>query len=468
MAAPAPEPDGAIPPGGPASYDGAMVRSVQVLLACGLATGCSERATSGEPPTEPSPAPERAAARPGKARAEPGRRPNRVQDPQVRLGEFGYAGFSDEEGEDEGAGVLLHDEERAWPGYNLLTNLPLCEALLIDMHGEVVKRWHDPAAANWPRAILLPQGDLVVVGATKPETNARRGDGASHEAPAGQGCCYLARLGWEGDVVWKRDLTVHHDVSLTPDGHLVTLTEEVRQLGDDEEGRRIRDNSVLLLDLDGEVLDELSIYDALRADPALELRRYPDPAEDSRWELLAGDPVHANSVRSMSHPELAASSPLYGPGNVIVSCRSQDLIAVLDWSKRAAVWTWGRGVIERQHEACLMDNGNVLLLDNGEEERAFSRVIEVDPRTGEIVWEYRAPEPKDFFTVFQGTCQPLPNGNVLVGDTCSGEAFEVTRDKQLVWRFLNPRDEVRGGRATLRIARYAREYVDAILAGKPR
>lgn len=30
--------------------------------------------------------------------------------------------------------------------------------------------------------------------------------------------------------------------------------------------------------------------------------------------------------------------------------------------------------------------------------RKWSRVVEVDPRTGRIVWEYRASEPESFFS----------------------------------------------------------------------
>ena len=34
--------------------------------------------------------------------------------------------------------------------------------------------------------------------------------------------------------------------------------------------------------------------------------------------------------------------------------------------------------------------------------------------------------------------QRLPNDNTLITDSVSGRAFEVTRDKEIVWEFYNP------------------------------
>ena len=38
------------------------------------------------------------------------------------------------------------------------------------------------------------------------------------------------------------------------------------------------------------------------------------------------------------------------------------------------------------------------------------------------------PEPTDFFTLTRGSCQRLPNGNTLIANSESGEAFEVYGD----------------------------------------
>jgi hypothetical protein len=123
--------------------------------------------------------------------------------------------------------------------------------------------------------------------------------------------------------------------------------------------------------------------------------------------------------------------------------------------------------VQKQHEACPLPNGNIVLLDNGDKQRGWSRVLEVDPRTGGRVWAYKADPPQDFFCPARGTVQPLANGNVLVCDSYVGAAFEVTRKRRLVWRFLIPfYGKETGGRASMHMHRYELDYVDPILAAQ--
>lgn len=105
----------------------------------------------------------------------------------------------------------------------------------------------------------------------------------------------------------------------------------------------------------------------------------------------------------------------------------------------------------------------MMVCDNGNEERGWSRIVELDPRSGEIVWEYRAPNPSDFFSPGRGTAQRLPNDNVLVGYSSAGEAFEVTRQGRVVWRFLSPQLNRAGNRLAIRIKRYETDLVESIL-----
>jgi hypothetical protein len=56
----------------------------------------------------------------------------------------------------------------------------------------------------------------------------------------------------------------------------------------------------------------------------------------------------------------------------------------------------------------------------------------------QAVWSYMAPKPTDFFSSFISGCQRLPNGNTLICSGASGTVFEVTPQKEIVWKFLNP------------------------------
>ena len=93
--------------------------------------------------------------------------------------------------------------------------------------------------------------------------------------------------------------------------------------------------------------------------------------------------------------------------------------------------------LDLPHHASLLENGNILLFDNGTS-RKYSRVLEVNPGTEKIEWEYKAPNPESFYSETRGAAQRLPNGNTLITESHKGRVFEVTPDKEIVWEFYNP------------------------------
>jgi hypothetical protein len=129
-------------------------------------------------------------------------------------------------------------------------------------------------------------------------------------------------------------------------------------------------------------------------------------------------------------------SPLFRAGNVLLSLRTVDAVAILDMRTRRVEWALS-GLWHKQHDPTLLENGNLLVFDNrglGDE----SRVLEVDPFTQSIVWSYRGSEEHPFYSQYCGVNRPLPNGNVLVIESESGRVFEVTREGRIVWEFFNP------------------------------
>jgi hypothetical protein len=55
-------------------------------------------------------------------------------------------------------------------------------------------------------------------------------------------------------------------------------------------------------------------------------------------------------------------------------------------------------------------------------------------------WSYAAEEPTDFFAPLMAGAQRLPNGNTLICTGFSGEIFEVTPSKEVVWKLVVPDD----------------------------
>ena len=68
------------------------------------------------------------------------------------------------------------------------------------------------------------------------------------------------------------------------------------------------------------------------------------------------------------------------------------MIGVIDRQTGTIVWAWGPGVIDGQHIPHMLPNGHILLFDNGAL-RGHSRVLELDPLTETVEWEYTADPP---------------------------------------------------------------------------
>ena len=83
--------------------------------------------------------------------------------------------------------------------------------------------------------------------------------------------------------------------------------------------------------------------------------------------------------------------------------------------------------------AIRLPNGNTMIGGGNN-----NRVIEVNP-AGEIVWSIDNKELPGIQLFWVTGIQPLPNGNLIVGNTHAGpenpQIFEVTRDKKVVWQF---------------------------------
>ena len=348
-------------------------------------------------------------------------------------------------------GLIFSHASRSSPGYTLVTSIPDARALLVDQEGEVVRRWQDPESWRWTRAELQPNGDLLVIGRLK------------HEKTPRLGAKFLARFSWQGELRWRRTShAFHHDLDIDSEGHIWTLDREIRQL---EDGPLIDDNSIVVLDEDGELLKKHSLFDLLSSAP--EIYRLPlttDYEKPTRRERGQVNLLHANTLNLMPFEPLESKGELYRRSNVLVTIRHQHLIAIIDLASQRLLWAWGPGEIQLPHEATWLENGHILLFDNGTRKRRYSRILEIEPTSGKIVWEYVADPPEDFFTAGQGTVHALPGGNILIASSNQGRIDEVDRQGRVVWRYLH-RDR-QGSLLSMRAARYVPEMVEPLLSDR--
>lgn len=329
----------------------------------------------------------------------------------------------------ERAGVTRYDPELAAPGYNLYTSGHAPEAILTDMAGRPVHRWRcpferafpdrptgDDAALYFRRARLLPGGDLLAL---------YQGLG-------------LIRLDLESNLRWALPLPVFNDLDPTSDGRILTLVKEPRRIPGLGAGEPVLEDSVLVLDGDGRELERVSLLAALRESPFRPLLDPPGPTADL---------LHSNTVELLEGGGLEgghATGPFH-KGRWLVSLREVDVVAVVDPNQRRAVWA-RRGPWKRQHEPVWLDTGRLLVFDNRGGPGGHSRVVELDPESGEVAWSYVGDPPSAFSSPEAGTVARLANGNTLITESELGRAFEVTPEGGVVWEFVSPhRAGPRGG-----------------------
>jgi hypothetical protein len=118
--------------------------------------------------------------------------------------------------------------------------------------------------------------------------------------------------------------------------------------------------------------------------------------------------------------------------------RKLNLIALLDPETEKIIWKWGPGNLCEQHHPTLLENGNILVFDNGTT-KSHSRIVELNPVSKNIVGEYTQ---ENFYSERRGANQRLPNGNTLITDSDNGRVFEITGDNKIVWEFFNPQINV--------------------------
>jgi hypothetical protein len=342
----------------------------------------------------------------------------------------------------ESGGVIIYDPAKALNGYTLFTSGEGQRAALISMTGEVLHEWHLPFSAIWDdtaqvkkprpdsmihyhRAYLYPNGDLLAIYEALGDT------------PWGYG---LVKMDKNSRLIWKYLGGAHHDLDVGPDGNIYVLTHEVTNTIIDK-WRHLKppriDDFVVVLSPDGEMLKKVSVLDALVASP------YARMVNAVAW-YSKEDFLHANAIDVVD--EQAAMRVSGAPGNqVLISLRELGAIGLLDMDR--AVFSWAlRGPWVGQHDPDLLPNGNMLLFDNYGHygPGGISRVIEFDPRTLELVWSYTGDEARPFESKLRSGQERLANGNTLITESDGGRLFEVTRDGQIVWEYINP---IRGGDA---------------------
>jgi hypothetical protein len=339
----------------------------------------------------------------------------------------------------DASGLGRYVPDKVFAGYTVYTAINAqFPVRLIDMQGNTVHQWQVPFdALDGPRddgldlrptlqeltvayAGVQPNGDLIAVLGTAGYT------------PWGIGIIKLDR---DSNLLWKYMKQAHHDVSVAPDGTIYAMlhTTEARPRADlPAIATPFIDDHIVVLSPAGDELALYSMLDALAGSAYESVLQFADP------EHANGDLLHLNSITYLDDVQ-ARSLPNARGGDVLISLREVDVLGV--FNPETATLSWAtRGPWHMQHDPDLLPDGRMLVFDNkGDIARGgTSRVLEFDPKSLQVTWEYPADTGERLYTSIYGSQQRLPNGNTLISESNNGRLLEVTRDKEVVWEYFIP------------------------------
>jgi len=338
-------------------------------------------------------------------------------------------------------GVVILNRYKCDDGYRLYSSRMTEQAHLIDIDGREVHSWTYPQGESWHYAEMLPNGHLVAI--IKESENRYPG--------------MIIELDWNSRLVWKADVMAHHDFDRLDNGNTLVVCREYVQNEAIRPGQ-LKSDVIIELTPDNKVVWEWHGDRHVKKDIA--------GLVSVKFPLEYTDILHTNTVESLPDGPASRKDSRFKAGNVLFSALHINTIGVIDKDSGRVVWAWGPGVLSSQHMPTMLPNGHILVYDNGREfER--TRIIELEPVTEKIVWEYQGDPPESFYSRTRGSNQRLPNGNTFIAESDSGRLFEVTPAGEIVWEFLNPyRHPSRAPerQPLYRAICYPRETVDRLLS----
>lgn len=391
-------------------------------------------------------------------------------------------------------GTTVYNPDKCFNGYTVFQAKEL-GTLIIDMNGTEVKLWK--GLHGFPNKVL--NGGFVI-GHTG-ERSTRYGMQDYRD---------LVQVDWDGNVVWTFNqyeyiedpgeepqwmARVHHDYQRegNPVGYYVPGMEALTDRGNtmilghknlvnpDISDKNLLDDTVYEVSWDGDILWEWVCSEhfhefEFREESKNILSRDPNMRPCGGG---MGDWMHLNSMSLLGpNPWYDAGDDRFHPDNIIVDGRETNLIFIISKATGKVVWKVGPyydytpekslGWIIGQHHAHMIPRGlpgegNILVYDNGgwagygapnpgspdgakNALRDYSRVLEFNPVTLEIVWQMTPQEaglvhPTDsnrFYSPFISSAQRLPNGNTMICEGSGGRIIEVTPKHELVWEYISP------------------------------
>ncbi len=387
-------------------------------------------------------------------------------------------------------GVTRYDPAKAHNNYVLFSGQDQ-KTHLIDMNGHEVQRWD---AEGFPPVLLDPaltggERGHVLVQLSSTAGTSNEGNGLRNQS--------IGELDWRGKVVWQwgaagaaqdayaapadgkaadvpgGSAKQHHDWRRLNNGNTLVLANKVHPVAGFA-AAQVLDDVIYEVTPQGKIVWQWVASEHLHefgfSPAALKLVQ---GGYSPRGKAVPFDYLHVNNMSVLGPNRwFDAGDQRFHPDNVMIDAREANFIAILDKRSGKVVWTLGpdypqqqRGprVLPRpvdqiigQHDAHLIEPGlpgagNLLVFDNQGEAgyprvsvgvQPRSRVLEIDPVSKQIVWEYTGRDSNlpdwGFYSSFISSARRLPNGNTLIDEGMNGRIFQVTSKGEIVWEYISP------------------------------
>jgi len=322
-------------------------------------------------------------------------------------------------------GLIAWDTTRTSDGFVLVApSLGGNTVYLVDLMGQPVHTWRTPYSPGLD-AYLTDEGTLFFTGKTPAEDP---GHFIANQAWKGG---WAGEIDWDGNILWSVEHPfAHHSAARLANGNVLLICLEPLpsdvaaripggRRGTEWQGTMFAD-VLIEMTTTGEQVRRWRLWEQLVPEDNSLTAEQEDRTE---W-------THCNSAVELPN------------GDFLVSFRVTSQIAIVDRKTGEITWSLGAPLLAQQHAPYLLDNGNILLFDNGTHRQdhylSFSRVLEIVPETKDVIWSYQDPLMVDFFSPLTANAQRLPGGNTLVTEATFGRIFEVTSGGEVVWEFISP------------------------------
>ena len=366
--------------------------------------------------------------------------------------------------------TTMFDSARYYAGITFIDIDKTGIVLAIDRFGQPV--WfasQGPLIAGRTRlTYILPNGHFLATAYNSPH-----------------GSAYVFTV--DNELIWEapygQESKIHHDIFPMPNGNYMAIT-NVEKWGPIPPGPWVTEFQNAGMDSVIWRGDELIEWDK-------------DGNEIWRWNVIdhfyMADYDSATFSRAFDngfHDWTHCNAVFYDPIDraVYLSARQLSRITKIDYVTGNIIWNMGRVMpsgsvrvgndlrFSYQHAIKVLNNGNLMLYDNGNQSNPqVSRGIEIAITeadsfpTAHIVWEYILPD--SLYTPARGDCDRLPNGNSLLTAAFPSSpgrhsvVLEVAPDSTEVWR-MQLGDG--GGRLLYRSERVPGLYPHAFSIVQPR